>query len=56
MAVASGSGTAAGTMADIIPLAAAVIGATCAIITTVAAIYYHRKNYKLNLERVNKDS
>lgn len=47
MAVVSGGGTAVGTMADIIPLIASVIGASCAIITTAVAIYYHRKHAKL---------
>jgi hypothetical protein len=48
-AVVTGGGTAAGTATHLIPLVTGVIGATCAIITTVAALYYYNKNYKLNL-------
>ena len=49
MAVVTGSGTAAGTAMDLIPVITAIVGATCAVITTCVAIYYHRRNYNLNL-------
>ena len=49
MAVATGTTTAAGSAMDLIPVVTACIGAACAVITTIVAIYYHRKNYNVNL-------
>jgi hypothetical protein len=53
-AVGSGGGTAALTIAQLIPVVASIIGATCAIVSTIAALVYHRRNYKINKQRSEK--
>lgn len=52
-AVATGTVTAVGTITETITLAVALIGALCAITSTVAALYYGRKNYLLKVHEHN---
>ena len=51
-AVGTGTGTAAGMGMDVITIGVAIVGATCAIVSTFAAMYFHHKNYKVNLQRL----
>ena len=51
-AVGTGGGTAMGVSLDTIHLTVALIGASCAVISTIAAIYFHHRNYKINRQRL----
>jgi hypothetical protein len=54
-AVGTGGGTAVGISMQTINIGVAVIGAVCAVVSTIAAIYFHNKNYKVNLKRLEND-
>ena len=54
-AVGTGGGTAAGMGMDTIHIGVGVVGALCAIISTVAAIYFHNKNYHINEDRLKEE-
>lgn len=54
-AVGTGGGTAAGMSMDAINVGVGIIGGTCAIVSTVAAIYFHNKNYKINARRLEDE-
>lgn len=54
-AVGTGGGTAAGMSMDAITVGVGIIGGLCAIISTIAAIYFHNKNYKINLSRLEDE-
>ena len=51
-AVVTGSGTAAGISLNSITIGVALVGAFCAVCSTIAAIYFHHKNYKINEARL----
>ena len=51
-AVGTGSGTAAGMSMEVITVGVALVGAFCAVASTIAAMYFHNKNYKVNLRRL----
>jgi hypothetical protein len=54
-AVGTGGGTAAGVSMDTITITVGVIGAFCAVASTIAAIYFHNKNYKINAARLEDE-
>ena len=54
-AVGPGGGTAAGMSMDVVTIAVGVVGATCAIASTIAAIYFHSRNYKINQARLAEE-
>lgn len=53
--IASGGGTVASVNYDLINTGIAALGATAAIIASIVAIYYHRKNYILNRDKIEYD-
>lgn len=53
--VASGGGTVASVNYDLVNTGIAALGATAAIVASIVAIYYHRKNYVLNRDKIEYD-
>jgi hypothetical protein len=51
-AVGTGGGTAYGMSMEVFNAIVGGVGAACAVISTIAAIYFHRKNTRINAERL----